>query len=62
MAVVREGQGEPIAILNRNEPAFYCISAKGWEKLMEQLEDLELLKKAVERVGESTTKVSLDEL
>jgi len=28
MAVVREGGGGPVAILNRNEPVFYAVPAK----------------------------------
>lgn len=62
MATIREGDGEPVAILNRNEPAFYCIPAKAWEELLEKLEDLELGKIAEQRIGEPTVKVSLDDL
>lgn len=62
MATIREGDGEPVAILNRNEPAFYCIPAKAWEELLEKLEDLELAKIAEQRMDEPTVKVSLDEL
>jgi antitoxin StbD len=29
-----------VAILNRNEPAFYCVPAKAFKALMEKLEDL----------------------
>jgi antitoxin StbD len=62
MATIREGDGEPVAILNRNEPAFYCIPAKAWEDLMDKLEDLELSKIAAQRMDGPTVKVTLDDL
>jgi antitoxin StbD len=42
MAVVQQGDGAPVAILNRNKPVFYAIPAKAFESLMDKLEDLEL--------------------
>lgn len=42
MGTVAAGEGFPVAILNRNKPAFYCIPAKAYEALLEKLEDLEL--------------------
>ena len=42
MGTVAAGEGFPVAILNRNEPAFYCVPAKAYEALMNRLEDLEL--------------------
>jgi antitoxin StbD len=42
MAVVQQGDGSPVAILNRNKPVFYAIPAKAFESLMDKLEDLEL--------------------
>jgi antitoxin StbD len=42
MATVAAGEGFPVAILNRNEPAFYCVPAKAWEALMDKIEDAEL--------------------
>ncbi len=62
MKAVASGHGMPIAVLNRNEPAFYCVPASAFEQLMDRLEDLELLALAKERESEPTVKVSLDEL
>lgn len=31
MATVAAGEGLPVAVLNRNEPAFYCVPAKAYE-------------------------------
>ena len=42
IATVAAGEGFPIAILNRNEPAFYCVPAKTYEAMMDKLEDKEL--------------------
>ena len=62
MKAVASGHGMPIAVLNRNEPAFYCVPASAFEQLMDRLEDLELLALAKERENEPAVKVSLDEL
>jgi antitoxin StbD len=64
MATVAAGEGLPVAILNRNEPAFYCIPAAAYEALMERLEDLELNALADQRIGDTQlpVTVALDEL
>jgi len=40
MATVAAGEGFPVAILNRNEPTFYCVPARAYETLMDKLEDM----------------------
>ncbi len=62
MGTVAAGEGFPVAILNRNEPAFYCVPAKAYEAMLERLEDLELNAIADARAGQAIHKVSLDEL
>ena len=64
MGTVASGEGFPVAILNRNEPAFYCVPASAWEALMDRLEDLELNALADARLndGQEIVKVTLDEL
>jgi len=42
MAVVEQGEGFPVAVLNHNQPAFYCVPAEAFELLMDKLEDMEL--------------------
>ena len=61
---VLAGEGFPVAILNRNEPAFYCVPAKAYEALMSRLEDIELNAIADARLGDgkATVKVKLDDL
>jgi antitoxin StbD len=62
MGTVAAGEGFPVAILNRNEPAFYCVPAKAFEALMERLEDVELNAIADARAGEPVIKIALDDL
>lgn len=62
MGTVAAGEGMPVAILNRNEPAFYCVPAKAYEALMNRLEDLELNAIADARNGQAVVKVKLDDL
>lgn len=62
MGTVAAGEGFPVAILNRNEPAFYCVPAKAYEAMLERLEDLELNAIADAREGQAGHKIALDEL
>ncbi len=62
MKAVASGHGMPIAVLNRNEPAFYCVPANAYEQLMDRIEDLELLAIAKERENDPAIKVSLNDL
>ena len=62
MLPVAAGVGFPVAILNRNEPVFYCVPAKAYEALIDYLEDLELNAIADSRKGQATIRVSLDDL
>lgn len=62
MGTVAAGEGFPVAILNRNEPAFYCVPARAYEALLERIEDLELNAIADAREGQAIHKVTLDEL
>ena len=62
MGTVAAGEGAPVAILNRNEPVFYCVPAKAYEALLNRLEDLELNAIADARQGQAEIEVSLDGL
>ena len=37
MQIFNQAQGKPLAILNRNKPAFYCISPALFEALIERM-------------------------
>lgn len=45
MALFNKANGKPIAILNRNQPVFYCISPELFEIVYEKLQEAELTKK-----------------
>ena len=62
MGTVAAGEGFPVAILNRNEPVFYCVPAKAFEAMMARLEDMELNAIADARAGEKSIRVNLDEI
>lgn len=62
MGTVAAGEGFPVAILNRNEPAFYCVPAKAYAVMLQRLEDLELNAIADAREGQTVHKVTLDDL
>ncbi|NDP59883.1 MAG: plasmid stabilization protein [Oxalobacteraceae bacterium] len=62
MGTVAAGEGFAVAILNRNEPAFYCIPAKTYEALLDKLEDLELNAIAHSRAGQAVIEVAFDAL
>ncbi len=62
MATVAAGEGATVAILNRNEPAFYCVPASVYEAMMERLEDIELNAIADARKNEQVIKIELDDL
>jgi antitoxin StbD len=62
MGTVAAGEGFPVAILNHNEPAFYCVPAKAYEAMLERLEDLELNAIADARKDQKIHKVKLNDL
>ena len=64
MATVAAGDGMAVAVLNRNEPAFYCVPAKAYEELMDLVEDLQLSQLADVRLadGQEPLRISLDAL
>lgn len=62
MKVVASGLGMPIAVLNRNEPAFYCVPAKAFEAMLDLIEDRELIALANARSNEDSVMVSIDDL
>jgi antitoxin StbD len=62
MGTVAAGEGFPVAILNRNEPTFYCVPAKAFEAMLDRIEDLELNALADAREGQAVHKVALSDL
>ena len=62
MAVVKQGEGFPVAVLNRNQPVFYCVPAEAYEILMDKLEDVELAAIVEARKDQQEIAVAIDEL
>jgi antitoxin StbD len=62
MGTVAAGEGAAVAILNRNEPAFYCVPARAYEAMLDRLEDIELNAIANSRANDPIIKVKLDDL
>nr|WP_023651643.1 stability protein StbD [Erwinia piriflorinigrans]CCG55386.1 putative stability protein StbD [Erwinia piriflorinigrans CFBP 5888] len=63
MGTVADGEGSAIAILNRNEPAFYCVPPELYAYYRELAEDAELNRIADERMQDAeVVSVTLDDL
>ncbi|MEQ4655513.1 type II toxin-antitoxin system Phd/YefM family antitoxin [Providencia rettgeri] len=63
MGTIAGGEGNSVAILNRNEPAFYCVPPELFAWFMELVEDAELNKIADERLQSlDTVSVNIDDL
>ncbi len=63
-ALIKQSDGEPIAILNHNRPTAYLIPAETYEALLEKIEDYQLGLIVKERQNEkiSAVEISIDEL
>lgn len=62
MQVMEEAEGAPVAVLNRNKPAFYCVPPALYERMMEMIEDMELAEIVRQREGQPRIEVSIDDL
>lgn len=62
MAVLKEANGETVAILNRNQPVFYAVPANVYEAMLDALEDLELAAIVEERKNDERVRVNIDDL
>lgn len=62
MGTLAAGNGAAVAILNRNEPAFYCVPADEYAAMLNLIEDAELNALADARADSPEISVSLDDL
>lgn len=65
MAAVSAAGGEPVAVLNHNQPAFYCVPADTYAALLDELDDMRLAKLVEERESSPSrelVKVDLNDL
>lgn len=62
IGTVAAGGGFAVAILHRNQPAFYCVPAEAYETLMDRLDDVDLTAIADLRAGQPINRIALEEL
>ncbi|HDO1355036.1 plasmid stabilization protein [Aeromonas caviae] len=63
MGTLKKGHGSAVAILNKNEPAFYCVPPELYAYYVELAEDAELNRIADERIASlDRVSISLDDL
>ena len=62
MKVALSADREPVAVLKRNKPAFYCIPAKTYESLMDYIEDRDIMAIAEVRKNEENIKIDINDL
>ena len=62
MATIKSAHGKPLAILNRNQPVFYCIPADLYEAMLEVIDDMELCKIIEARANEKEIPVNVNDL
>lgn len=59
---LRESGGRAVAVLSHNKPAFYMVPPERYEAMLEELDDLALVRLVKERKSEKSVEVSLDDL
>lgn len=62
MQTIKKAKGQVVAILNRNEPVFYCVPPKIYEAMFDLIDDIELKRLIKERKNEKEIEVNLDDL
>ena len=58
--VLRTAGEKPVAVLNHNRPAFYMVTPKLFEALVEELADRELVTIARQRLMRKATAIEVD--
>ncbi len=60
--ILDDANDMPVAILNHNRAEAYLLSAKAYEKLLDLLDDVSLIKTIQSRRGGKTVKVNVEDL
>ena len=60
VAVLRESNNRPVAVLNHNRAAFYMVEPRLFEAMMDELADHDLYRKAVARLADKSRAVEVD--
>lgn len=58
--VLRTAGEKPVAVLNHNRPAFYMVTPKLFEALVEELADRDLVAPARQRLAQKDTAIEVD--
>lgn len=58
--VLRTAGEKPVAVLNHNRPAFYMVTPKLFEALVEDMADLDLIEVVRERLARKDTAIEVD--
>lgn len=58
--VLRSAGEKPVAVLNHNRPAFYMVTPKLFEALVEKLVDLDLVELVRHRLEHKDTAIEVD--
>lgn len=58
--VLRTAGEKPVAVLNHNRPAFYIVTPKLFEALLEDMADLDLIEVVRQRLARKDTAVEVD--
>ncbi len=58
--VLRSAGEKPVAVLNHNRPAFYMVTPKLFEALVEKLVDLDLVDLVRQRLEHKDTAIEVD--
>ncbi len=58
--VLRSAGEKPVAVLNHNRPAFYMVTPKLFESLVEKLVDLDLVELVRHRLAHKDTAIEVD--
>ena len=58
--VLRTAGEKPVAVLNHNRPAFYMVTPKLFEALVEDLADLDLIEVVRQRLTRKNSAIEVD--
>lgn len=58
--VLRTAGEKPVAVLNHNRPAFYMVTPKLFEALVEDMADLDLIEVVRQRLTRQDTAIEVD--
>lgn len=58
--VLRTAGEKPVAVLNHNRPAFYMVTPKLFEALLEDVADLELIELVRQRLARKDTAIEVN--